>query len=632
MKKYLKLLPLLLLLCFNVVFAANAETYTHYEWKCIQKDSTNVSKSDTIISGKTYTTSMFYSNTGTNLPANCIGTGSKATYTVTFADAENGSSLTKNSDGSLTAKSPTKTGYTFTGWTSSDSSVKCDNIVSTYKGNLTCTANWTPIKYVLDVNGLLDGTSSGNVNGYGTFDVYVNGTLVANDVNDYYAQLDYGSTYQITDIKALTGRTYNGVSQGSLSGTISGTTNIQLNFTRNTYVVDINTIVNGTRSNTGVAGYTYDVYVNGTKKVTNVTDFCESVYYGDVVKVVQTSNTGSEYDNWLSSNEVTITGTTEIIAYWNYRPYLDLNYYINDSKMWTGQSGFTVDIYENGTKIASGVQDFGGRVAYGATVKVEVNSMPSGYSYTRWESQVYSDTSLEPSFKLVTIPTTTSYVGKYADVDGDDTPDGIIFADLAFSKNGTWGSNSNGTYSYSAVSSLKDYTISENKYNGAFGEAEIISVANGSVGNDRFYIMALEDFTTSSYSMWCWYYSAYSPGISDYATITSVDFGTGKQNTANMITAWNASKYGSQNASDLWGAIQTEANDGWFVPSRAEWAAFAANLEITKSNYKSKGLSNYYWSSSLRTSGGAYRANFYGGYMDSIGIYNVYYVRLAKTF
>ena len=86
--------------------------------------------------------------------------------------------------------------------------------------NFTLIAEWTINKYYLDVNGWLDGTSVGNTSGYGTFDVYVNGSSVANDVTDFYNQYDYGSTYEIKDIKVSSGKTYYGVNSGSLTGTI----------------------------------------------------------------------------------------------------------------------------------------------------------------------------------------------------------------------------------------------------------------------------------------------------------------------------------------------------------------------------------------------------------------------------
>lgn len=75
----------------------------------------------------------------------------------------------------------------------------------------------------LDLNGQIDGIDSGNIGGYGTADVYINGSLVANDVDDYYQAWPTGTKYEIKDIKAATGRAYNG-SNGSLSGTIGTTT------------------------------------------------------------------------------------------------------------------------------------------------------------------------------------------------------------------------------------------------------------------------------------------------------------------------------------------------------------------------------------------------------------------------
>ena len=87
-------------------------------------------------------------------------------------------------------------------------------------------------KYYLDVNGLLDGDEVGNVAGYGTFDVYINGELKANDVTDYYTQWPTGTKYEIKDIKTVTGHSYIGTVQGALSGSVgSSTVSIRLSFT-----------------------------------------------------------------------------------------------------------------------------------------------------------------------------------------------------------------------------------------------------------------------------------------------------------------------------------------------------------------------------------------------------------------
>ena len=82
----------------------------------------------------------------------------------------------------------------------------------------------------LTVNGLLDGTASDNLGNYGTFDLYVNGTQVKNDINAYSGRLAKGATYEIKDIKANTGFAYKSAS-GSLTGKIkSGNTTVRLGF------------------------------------------------------------------------------------------------------------------------------------------------------------------------------------------------------------------------------------------------------------------------------------------------------------------------------------------------------------------------------------------------------------------
>ena len=130
---------------------------------------------------------------------------------------------------------PTRTGYTFEGWYTEENGtgtkITSESIVSTASDH-TLYANWQPNTYYFDLNGYLDGTSLGNISGYGTADVYINGTLVCDDCTDYYAQHPYGTTYSITDIKATSGHKYNGIYSGSTSGTITGTTSVYLSFSQ----------------------------------------------------------------------------------------------------------------------------------------------------------------------------------------------------------------------------------------------------------------------------------------------------------------------------------------------------------------------------------------------------------------
>ena len=232
----------------------------------------------------------------------------------------------------------------------------------------------------------------------------------------------------------------------------------------------------------------------------------------------------------------------------------------------------------------------------------------------------------------------TSYVGYYADIDADGTVDGVIYADLAVGNQGSgqW-SDSDGEYTIPTVTEgLKDYYIRQTNYkvNEGFGTKDVISPTG--TGTERFYIMALKDIDGKINGTYYDWYNAGNGQMSDYSETTSGDFGKGKSNTTTMITKWNAKAYGDQDKcsshKDMWGQIQEEVNNGWFVPSKAEWSAFAEELGITARNYENFGLSNYYWSSSQNSTNSAWNAYFSEYLMDYGRVDNNYYVRLGATF
>ena len=209
---------------------------------------------------------------------------------------------------------------------------------------------------------------------------------------------------------------------------------------------------------------------------------------------------------------------------------------------------------------------------------------------------------------------TESYVGYYADVDGDGTVDGIIFADLLHGKTGQWG-NSDGTYTIPTIEStkVKSYKISQEDYTNQLGGTSKILTPSGD-GNDRFYIMALTDIGTGTYSLGC------------SMSGTTKTFESGKTNTQILIGKANLN-------SSLKEQIQPKVNKGWFIPSKEEWSAFGKELGITKSNYSAKGLSRVYWSSSGYVGAGPWYATFLYGCMNSHLInHDDYYVRLGTTF
>ena len=282
-----------------------------------------------------------------------------------------------------------------------------------------------------------------------------------------------------------------------------------------------------------------------------------------------------------------------------------------------------------------------------------VNTTVDGKSFT-----VDSDgnvTSKEDSNQPTPNPTdkiskSTSYVGYYADIDADGTVDGVIYADLAKGDNveKKWNNDSNSKYTIPTVTEgLKDYYISKTNYkaNDGFGTKDVISPTG--TGKDRFYIMALTDIDGKRNGTYYDWYNAASntasnTGMSDYATTTSGDFGKGKSNTTTMIAKWNAKAYGDQDQcsskhKDMWGQIQEKVNNGWFVPSNAEWSAFGGELGISKDSSSEKyygnfGLSTCYWSSSQYSTHSAGFARFNLGYMGNCDVSSYNYVRLSATF
>ena len=116
----------------------------------------------------------------------------------------NGGSISNNKtsynvEDTFTLPKPNKTGYTFEGWTGSNGSTKQTTVTISKgtTGNLNYTANWNKNSYTVDVNPVIDGTTyTTGLDGY-TFDVWVDGNLVADDVIDWCQSISYGSTVRV---------------------------------------------------------------------------------------------------------------------------------------------------------------------------------------------------------------------------------------------------------------------------------------------------------------------------------------------------------------------------------------------------------------------------------------------------
>ena len=221
----------------------------------------------------------------------------------------------------------------------------------------------------------------------------------------------------------------------------------------------------------------------------------------------------------------------------------------------------------------------------------------------------------------------------YADLPGKDgkpdgIPDGVIYADLAVGGSGEWGTNGNGKYDIPTKTNLKQYYIEEENYDGVFGKGKVIAPMEETSGNDRFYVMSLEDV---DYDNIYWYRNAMF-NMSDYSTTTSKDFGKGKDNTDTMIEKWNNEEYGAQDPNDMWGLIQEKVNDGWFVPSRDEWNVFSEKFKMNQEKCFSYDMNNTYWSSSQYDDTDAYFADYTTPQMSSSYVAETFGARLSTTF
>ncbi len=176
--------------------------------------------------------------------------------------------------------------------------------------------------------------------------------------------------------------------------------------------------------------------------------------------------------------------------------------------------------------------------------------------------------------------TGNSGVGYYADVDGNGTVDGVIFVDRKNGASGSWGSI-NGDYSIDTITGMKQYYVSKKNYSGKFGTKDVLSPMGS--GNARFYAMALNDVSSSTYT----YEDA-----------------------------------------------QKQESNGWYVPSRNVWAAFGGQLKVERNNYNSYGLKSDYWTSTLKegATGSAWSIGFNADWLSKDITSYRYYVRLYRTF
>ena len=123
-------------------------------------------------------------------------------YTISYelnGGAISGNKTSYNIEETFTLATPSKVGSSFTGWTGSNGNIAelLVNVPKGTTGNLNYVANWGLNSYPVDVNPIIDGTTyNGGLDGY-TFNVWVNDKLVAENVIDWYQNVEFGSRVRV---------------------------------------------------------------------------------------------------------------------------------------------------------------------------------------------------------------------------------------------------------------------------------------------------------------------------------------------------------------------------------------------------------------------------------------------------
>ena len=257
-----------------------------------------------------------------------------------------------------------------------------------------------------------------------------------------------------------------------------------------------------------------------------------------------------------------------------------------------------------------------------------------------WGKTAYVDGKKITGTKIVPITDLNPDEVYYADLTGDGTVDGVIYADLAVGGSGVWHNNSWSNYSYEAETGLKEYYIIKEEYKDDFGTGKVIAPIKGTSGKERFYVMALDDIDNSLHY---WWQNAEGKLDSRYdIELSTNDFAvagvepTGLVNTKRMMECYKNEKINGQTVAkgtdDMWGLIEEQFNAGWFVPSKSEWSAFGDKLNINTIVYGNRGLSDVYWSSSQYNPYLAYSAYFSVFHISYKNVAVHYAVRLSTTF
>lgn len=310
-----------------------------------------------------------------NLNGGSVGTANPTSYNIETA--------------TFTLNNPTKTGYTFTGWTGSNGSTasKSVSIAKGTTGNKTYTANYSANSYNITYT-LNGGTSGANSPTSAKYDASV---TISNPTKTGYT---------------FTGWTFNGntstAKYGASSSAISTSWSNQSTKVTNQYFKNLNPTNGSTvtlTANWSAYGYTVAYNGNGatggsTANSSHVYDTAKALTANGFTRTGYTftgwntkaDGTGTAYANQASVTNLTATNgaTVTLYAQWSKNKYyLDVNHTLDGTGMGNSLSSGVgkFDVYVNGTASATGVGDYYTQIYYGDTYEIKNITANAGYTY-----------------------------------------------------------------------------------------------------------------------------------------------------------------------------------------------------------------------------------------------------------
>ena len=241
------------------------------------------------------------------------------------------------------------------------------------------------VNVIFDLNGCLDGNPEcGSLEGYGTVDVYMNGTMVASGVGDYIASWPVGTRYEIRNIQAFDAKHYDGVYSGSLSGTI-GTerVNVVLSFST-LYYLNLDGLLDGA-ANDGLGSYGMaDIYINGSLVASGYNDYWYAWPVGTSYEIKNIrANDGYQYNGVYSGSLSGTIGTERVNVVLSFSSLVNLNVdgYLDGVLNGSLDKYGVVDVYINDTQFANGWTDYYAPWAIGTKYEIKNIRANDGYRY-----------------------------------------------------------------------------------------------------------------------------------------------------------------------------------------------------------------------------------------------------------